>query len=233
MKNSSYVLISLFSLLLASVIILPALTDHAAARTEDNQPQITAQTLDDSSEQAVPATSSVETAAASPAAMPAPVKGQSLPEPVTVEKPSASPSAPVRLSIPAVGITAPIVPVGVNAKGEMAVPNGSTNNVGWYAAGVTPGNPGAAVLDAHVFAAFSKLHNVSIGDSVYVKTESGQTLRFIVTATRTSLLSDLTPGMLFEETDARHLNLITCAGKLTPDHSTYDHRLIVYTTLAE
>jgi LPXTG-site transpeptidase (sortase) family protein len=128
---------------------------------------------------------------------------------------------------------APIVPVGVNAKGEMAVPNGSTNNVGWYAAGVTPGNTGAAVLDAHVFAAFSSLRNVKVGDSVYVKTSSGQTLRFVVTRTRTSLLSDLTPSMLFEQTDERHLNLITCAGKLTPDHSTYDHRLIVYTTLAE
>jgi len=203
---------------------------QASAKTQDALPPIALQIPDDSSVHAAVATSTV-----TPAVTSAPitaVKAQSAPAPVAAA-PAISPTAPVGLSIPAVGINAPIVPVGVNAKGEMDVPSGKTNNVGWYAAGVTPGNAGAAVLDAHVFAAFSKLHNVGVGDSVYVKTASGQTLRFMVTATRTALLSELTPAMLFEQTDAKHLNLITCAGKLTPDHSTYDHRLIVYTTLEE
>ncbi|HUO50090.1 MAG TPA: sortase [Candidatus Paceibacterota bacterium] len=141
-------------------------------------------------------------------------------------------TAPARLVIPAIGLDAPIVGVGVTAGGDMAVPNGKTNNVGWYKDGPVPGAVGAAVLDAHVFAAFSKLKNIKPGDDIYVITAGNQKLHFVVSAAKNFALSSLTSGMLFTQTNSHALNLITCAGSLTPDHSTYDHRLIVYSTLA-
>ncbi len=113
----------------------------------------------------------------------------------------------------------------------MAVPSGSSNNVGWYDGGPMPGEAGSAVLDAHVFAAFSKLKYVSVGDSIYVN-EYGKQLRFVVAAVKTYALSEITSNDLFTPTSDHDLNLITCAGNLTADHSTYDHRIVVYATLA-
>lgn len=112
------------------------------------------------------------------------------------------------------------------------MPNGSTSDIGWFSGGVIPGTVGTAVMDAHVFAGFSMLRVLKVGDDIYVTDANGQQVHFVVMATKTYALSELTPDMLFEETTGRHLNLITCAGSLTPDHTTYDHRLIVYAELA-
>jgi LPXTG-site transpeptidase (sortase) family protein len=140
-------------------------------------------------------------------------------------------SDPVLLSIPSLNMQNQIVGVGTNSLGQMDVPSGSTSNVGWYKYGTVPGQVGSAVLDAHVFAAFSKLKNISVGSLLYVKNASGQTLTFRVEEVETYPLADVPPDKLFNRTDKARLNLITCAGKLTADHSTYDHRLVAYAVL--
>jgi sortase A len=150
-----------------------------------------------------------------------------------IDTTSADPATPTRLTIPSINLNDAIIPVGLTDAGAMAVPSGSTSNVGWYEDGVIPGDAGSAVLDAHVFAAFSKLNQVKAGDSIYVTDAQGDTLRFVVNKVETYALADITSQMLFAPTNDRDLNLITCAGKLTPDHSTYDHRLVIYTTLAQ
>src|SRR3989338_10251998 len=43
-----------------------------------------------------------------------------------------NPAEPVRLIIPSINIDSPVVGVGINEKGEMDVPDGSTDRVGWY-----------------------------------------------------------------------------------------------------
>jgi LPXTG-site transpeptidase (sortase) family protein len=137
-----------------------------------------------------------------------------------------------RLVIPSINLNDPIIPVGTDATGAMAVPNGETSEVGWYDDGPQPGQAGSAVLDAHVFAAFKNLNEVKVGDSIYIN-ENGESLHFVVTKVETFALSQITSQDLFVQTNDRDLNLITCAGNLTPDHSTYDHRLVVYSTLEQ
>jgi sortase (surface protein transpeptidase) len=139
---------------------------------------------------------------------------------------------PSRLIIPSISLNDTIAKVGLNAKGEMDVPAGNTKDVGWYRAGAVPGNVGSAVIDAHVFAAFSKLKNIKIGSDIYVETDSGQRLHFVVSDLQTYALRDVPADILFNRADTERLNLITCAGNLTADHTTYDHRLVVYATLA-
>lgn len=143
------------------------------------------------------------------------------------------PDYPVRLVIPSINLDTNIIGVGVNAKGEMDVPDGSTANVGWYKDGTVPGAMGSAVLDAHVFAAFQSLSRVKDGADLYVVMRSGKELHFVAQEEQYYALADVPLQTLFNRTDAPRLNLITCAGMLTPDHSTYDHRLIVYTALAQ
>lgn len=142
-----------------------------------------------------------------------------------------APENPARLLIPSISLDSNIVPVGVNAKGEMDVPSGETNNVGWYKGGPKPGQMGSAVLDAHVFAAFEDLRYLKVGEDVIVETANGTRLRFVVEESTVYKLGDITPSMLFGRGDARWLNLITCAG--SPVGDTYSHRLIVYTKFVE
>ena len=140
-------------------------------------------------------------------------------------------AVPARLLIPSLGINAVVQGVGVNEKGEMAVPSGATSAVGWYKYGTAPGEIGSAVIDAHVFAAFSSLKNIKPGADVYVITADTKVLHFVVAQKKTYPIASLSSRQLFRKTASSDLNLITCAGSLTQDGSTYDHRLIVYTTL--
>jgi LPXTG-site transpeptidase (sortase) family protein len=230
MKFSSYAVISLFSITLGIVTIPPQIRYHSAASTPTIEPQLALE---------IPDSSSVHAAVSSDPTSTEPEAIQEKAPAAAPKKPSASPKKaesiapayPVQLSIPTIKLSSAVIPVGLNDKGEMAVPSGSTSNVGWYKGGVLPGNPGTAVMDAHVFAAFSKLDALDVGDDLYVQTADNQRLHFVVRATRTYALGDLVPTMLFQQTDARHLNLITCAGNLTLDRTTYDHRLIIYTEL--
>jgi LPXTG-site transpeptidase (sortase) family protein len=126
-----------------------------------------------------------------------------------------------------------MVPEGVNDKGELEVPDGTTQNVGWYKDGASPGQVGSAVLDAHVFAAFSKLHNIKPGSDIYVVLQNNAQLHFMVQSVSTYELGQVPLEQLFNRADHERLNLITCAGRLTPDHTTYDHRLVIYATLVQ
>lgn len=140
---------------------------------------------------------------------------------------------PERLIIPSIRLDTHVEHLGVNAKGEMDVPDGSTNNVGWYQHGTLPGNIGSAVIDAHVFAAFRNLRYVKVGADVYVITASGKKLHFRAADSRVFKTNQVSRSMLFNQTDAARLNLITCAGKYVPSLGTYDHRLIVFAVLVD
>lgn len=147
---------------------------------------------------------------------------------------AASPlSEPAALAIPAIGLGSPVIPMGLTKEGDLDVPDGATNNVGWYQKGVVPGQQGAAVLDAHVYAAFKNLDQLEAGQDIYVAMQDGTSLHFKVTGARVYKLSELSPQELFNKKGGRYLHLITCAGALTPDRSTYTHRLVVYAELVD
>ena len=158
--------------------------------------------------------------------------------PITPSAPPAPPASgktgglPAQLIIPAISLNAPIVGVGVNDKGEMDVPNGATNQVGWYKEGTLPGALGSAVLDAHVFAAFKNLNKVKVGDSISVMTEGGRQIRWVISRVAVYSLADVPNEEMFTEADQPRLNLITCAGTFLPGQGTYSHRLVVYATLS-
>jgi LPXTG-site transpeptidase (sortase) family protein len=150
----------------------------------------------------------------------------------TAKIPTHEESRPVRVIIPSIGLNDPLEPMGLNSVGELDVPDGTTNNVGWWKDGPLPGEIGSAVFDAHVYAAFKELRYVKIGDDIHVQTADGRKLRFVVTDTRVFTLEEITSEILFGDKGKRQLNLITCAGKYMKDRATYDHRLVVFTEFA-
>ena len=133
---------------------------------------------------------------------------------------------PVYLYIPSINLFSKIQGVGVNKKGNMDVPSGKTNNVGWYKHGITPGETGTAVLDAHNTAAFKKLDALPLGEDIYIYNSSGEWLHFSVVEAKTYPIEKLSPSTLFAQANAPQINLITCAGLLLGNGEA-SHRLIV------
>jgi LPXTG-site transpeptidase (sortase) family protein len=163
-----------------------------------------------------------------------PVQAPQIPDPrELLHQLTRSDDFPAALQIPSIHLNVPVINVGVNAKGEMDVPDGRTNNVGWYGRGTIPGEMGSAVFDAHVFAAFKNLRYVKIGDNIYVTTKSGEVRHFVVRSSMIYKTEQVPVNLLFNVADDQHLNLITCAGKYVASRGTYDHRLIVYAVLMD
>jgi LPXTG-site transpeptidase (sortase) family protein len=151
----------------------------------------------------------------------------------TKSPPKAEANYPATISIPAISLSDNVVRVGLTSDGAMDVPDGNTKNVGWYDGGTTPGDTGSAVMDAHVFAAFKNLRYLKVGGDIYVTMSSGKKLHFKVESSIVYPTASVPLEKLFNRDDGTYLNLITCAGHLTKDKSTYDHRLVVYAKLVK
>ena len=147
--------------------------------------------------------------------------------------PTAGATKPVRISIPSIKLNSAIVPMGLLNNGELDVPSGKTNLVGWYAAGTTPGEVGSAVLDAHVYAALKNLHNVKVGQDIYMAMDNGAVLHFKITEKKTLPLSQISADEFYNRANGKELHLITCAGTYSSKTGTYSHRLLVYATLVQ
>ncbi len=142
------------------------------------------------------------------------------------------PHSPERLIVPSIDLNVAVGPVGLTPTGNMGVLN-DPREVSWYKDGTVPGATGSAVIGAHVFQSFAKLKNVKLGDSIYIEREDGSELHFVVSEIEVYPYTDAASlAKIFNRSDEARLNLITCSGQLTADHSTYDHRLVVFAELA-
>jgi len=144
---------------------------------------------------------------------------------------------PVRLMIPSLGVDAAVQDVGVNAIGNMRAPSNFTD-VSWYEYGAAPGAKGSAVMAGHVdnglalAGVFKHLSDLKPGDDLYVLTSKGMKLHFIVVAAVSYPYTSVPTDELFNKNDGSYLNLITCDGAWVAGQRTYDHRLVVFSSLA-
>jgi sortase (surface protein transpeptidase) len=144
-------------------------------------------------------------------------------------------SAPVRVRIPSIGVTANIISVGLDAKGGVAVPPLSTPMLaGWYDRGAAPGQPGAAVLLGHVDSAatgpavFYKLGDLLPGDLVYVTRKDNRTVVFEVTSIALYSESDFPASQVYGPTPNPTLRLVTCGGGFDSRTHHYVDRTIAF-----
>ncbi|HEU5114883.1 MAG TPA: class F sortase [Candidatus Paceibacterota bacterium] len=143
---------------------------------------------------------------------------------------------PTRLSIPRLGIDTNVQLVGITASHNMATPHGFSD-VGWYKYGTVPGNIGSAVIAGHVdnglglAGVFKHLNQIQRGDDIYVTNSQGEKLHFTVDRVEAFDYQNVPTDTIFNRSNAAHLNLITCEGVWVPSDRTYDHRLVVFSTL--
>lgn len=154
----------------------------------------------------------------------------------TVSPPSSTvpvPS-PVAVRIGAIDITAPVEAYGVDrSTGEMDVP-GNVRDVAWYQYGPSPGQPGSAVLAAHVdlesqgAGVFFRLDELEAGDIVTVEYDDGSSRSFEVEARVRYEKTEIPLDVIFATDGPPVLTLITCGGGFNPSVRSYDSNVVVY-----
>ena len=143
---------------------------------------------------------------------------------------------PVWLTIPAIGVKAPIVNLGLNRNGTLQVP-GNTTVVGWYVNSPRPGAIGSAIIAGHVDSrsgpgVFFWLHTMRPGDRIYVRRADGTLAVFTVTAVQMYAKSRFPTAMVYGPVPDAELRLITCGGTFDYTRRSYLSNVVVYARLS-
>jgi len=151
------------------------------------------------------------------------------PTPTTRDSFDIASPPPRRLRVPAIEVTASVVPTGVTARGDAEIPDDGAL-VGWYQYGPRPGDPrGSAVLIGHRdtreagAGALFDIDAVGAGDRITVLT-AGKALAYQVVALRSAPKQALPPA-LFRRDGPPRLVLITCGGPYLPEAGGYQENI--------
>jgi LPXTG-site transpeptidase (sortase) family protein len=146
------------------------------------------------------------------------------------------PALPVRLEIPAIDVSTPLVKLGRLADGSLQVPK-DWDTAGWYDKGPRPGQPGPAVILGHVDstggpAVFYQLRALRPGDTVRVGLADGRILVFRVQRVQRYPKDEFPTEAVYFPTLNRELRLITCGGEFDYAARSYRDNIVVYADLA-
>lgn len=143
-------------------------------------------------------------------------------------------AAPVRLIIPAIGVTTSLARLGVQSDGTLEDLK-DFDRPGWYSGGIAPGSPGAALIAGHVDsyrgpAVFYKLERLGAGDLVSIQRADGSVVQFVVDRLASYPKNNFPTDQVFSATTPQ-LRLITCFGSFDPVRKSYTRNLVVYASL--
>lgn len=158
-----------------------------------------------------PASSSAATSAATSVEPQQVVRRDPLPK---AERAAWEPGAPERLQVPALGIDAPVVPIG--APGGVLTPPSDPQVLGWWADGARPGaRRGSALVTGHTVhaggGAMDDLERLGAGDRVWMRTDRGRIgyeVRTVVVLGKGQLAERA--ANVFDQDVGGRLVLITC-----------------------
>jgi hypothetical protein len=146
-------------------------------------------------------------------------------------------SRPVRLSVPAIRVTAPITPVGQAEDGSIDVPPLSQHHqTGWYDRGAVPGEPGRAIIVGHVDtrsgpAVFYHLRDLKPGNRIEVTRSDRSVVTFKVDTVEYFDKDDLPADRVYGDTGPPELRLITCGGEWLGGRTGYQDNVITFASL--
>ncbi|RRR63046.1 class F sortase, partial [Streptomyces sp. RP5T] len=130
--------------------------------------------------------------------------------------------------IPKISVDAPFTDLAIGPTGRLEPPPAhDVNLVGWYAKGVSPGEPGTSIIAGHVdtatsAAVFVNLGELEKGDVFHVDRADGRRASFVVDSVETFEKDDFPSRKVYDDTARPEVRLITCAG-------TYDRTARDYT----
>ena len=137
-----------------------------------------------------------------------------------------------RISIPAIGVRAPVIRLGKNGDDTLQVP-GSPSQAGWWSGGAKAGDQGTAVIVGHVDshggpAVFYRLRQLRTGDRVRVVHRDGSRASFSVVARHRYPKKDFPTERVYSRTDEPTLRLITCGGSFDASRGHYRDNVVVF-----
>ncbi|MFG2139734.1 class F sortase [Streptomyces sp. NPDC048650] len=127
-------------------------------------------------------------------------------------------SAVSRVTVPALRISAPVVPLGLDKDGWIASPPSRNPRLaGWYADAPAPGENGTAVIVGHVDtytgpAVFYRLGSLRKGQTVQVTRADGRTVVFEVYGIEVFTKGHFPARRVYGSTGRPELRLLTCGG---------------------
>jgi sortase (surface protein transpeptidase) len=144
------------------------------------------------------------------------------------------PSPPVRVEIPAIGVSSSLVRLGLNPDRTMEVP-GDFQVAGWFTGAPQPGQLGPAVIAGHVDsrtgpAVFYRLRDLRPGDEIRVVRADHRVVRFKIDSLASYSKQSLPPEAVYGTTTTPALRLITCAGTFDRSNHSYRDNLVVSAT---
>lgn len=151
----------------------------------------------------------------------------------TAAAPSLPASPPHRLVIPAIGVNAPVMTVGL-VNGSVGVPPLDNHNVAaWYNGTVTPGQKGPSLIDGHVNSyagpsVFYKLKDLRKGDAITVYRTDGRAVTFYVTWVQAAAKTAFPWKEVLANTPGPELRIVTCGGNFNYRTGHYVDNIIVY-----
>jgi sortase (surface protein transpeptidase) len=169
-----------------------------------------------------------------PTSTPKAVSTASAPGGPATTAPPAARLTPVRIRVPAIGVDAALVRLGLTSVRALAVPT-TAMTAGWYTGSPVPGRVGPAVIAGHVHwsgvpAVFAHLADLRAGDRILVTRSDATTATFTVDRLATYAKSRFPTALVYGSLDVAGLRLITCGG-FDPVARAYEANVIVFATL--
>ncbi len=151
--------------------------------------------------------------------------------------PVMEPSRPLTISIPAIGVDAPVRRVGLAEDGSVAVPPLDRHNqAGWFERGPTPGQFGPAMIVGHADtrtgpSIFHNLGRLRPGATVEVTRQDGSVAVFEVNSVERFDKANLPAGRVYGDYTRPGLRLVTCTGRWLGGSIGYSDNLVVFASL--
>lgn len=162
------------------------------------------------------------------------VGGRIIPDQIT--GPVLPESVPVSVSIPRIRVRSSLVRLGLDARGELQVPQNPAE-AGWFTDGAAPGALGPAVIAGHVTwngtaGVFYRLGSMRTGDQVSVRRRDGRTAVFTVSRVSRFPKSRFPTEAVYGPIDHAGLRLITCGGTYDATRHRYLDNVVVFARLS-
>jgi len=139
---------------------------------------------------------------------------------------------PARVSIPSIGVDAPVGRLGIRGDGAIEVPD-DARRTGWVTTTPAPGQQGPALIAGHVDsttgpAVFYDLRTLEPGDAITVTREDGSTVDFTVDGLQIYPQDDFPSAAVYGPVPGPVLRLITCGGEYDASRGGYQDNVVVY-----
>jgi len=142
---------------------------------------------------------------------------------------------PGLIRIPEIGVSAPVIPLGLRDDGSIEVPV-DVDDTGWWRDGPEPGERGPSVILGHVDSyegpgVFADLSTLEIGALIHVDRVDGSSVSYRVTRAEQHDKESFPTKDVYGDTEESVLRLVTCGGEFDTSERSYLANYIVFAEL--